>query len=170
MILLYLFPSLCKFMACLPRFIHMGIGRGRHIGGKSQVCPHSAVNVCTAISCCQILADDILWSIGEKKKPSLLFPRSVSAACILNNIPICAALLLPCSHTARENEQMQSAVSPSCNVQLFVCPRICINAILITFLRSLSADKARSPGTAAVGLFGDFIFPLVIFFLNRRRS
>lgn len=69
----------------------------------------------------------------KKKKHSLLFPQSVGAACILNNIPICA--VLPCSHTVRESEQMQSAVSPSCSVQLFVCPRISIIPTLITFLR-----------------------------------
>ena len=71
----------------------------------------------------------------KKKKHGLLFSQSVSAACILNNIPICAGLLLPCSDTRREGEQMQSAVSPSCKVQLFVCLRIYIGAILITFLR-----------------------------------
>lgn len=87
-----------------------------------------------------------------KKKHGLLFSQSVSAACILNNIPICAGLLLPCSDMGREGKQMQSAVSLSCNVQLFVCLRIYIDAILITFLRWVSADDTQSWNSSRICL------------------
>lgn len=96
---------------------------------------------------------------GASKRHSLLFPQSVRAACILNNIPICAGLLLPCSYTAKESEQMQSAVSPSCIVQLFVCRRICdLNHISTpTVSRQHTESWNSSRGCLEIS------FPLVIF-------
>lgn len=99
---------------------------------------------------------------GASKKCAI----STVCKCCLHNkqhTHLCRAAAPLQSHSERESEQMQSAVSPSCNVQLFVCPRIYINAILITFLSWLSAHNTHSLGTAAV-VFLRFNF--LLSFLN----
>ena len=89
---------------------------------------------------CNILLPDyltIFHGMWGKLTDTSRFPQSVSDACILNNTPhLCNAAAPLQSHSERESEQMQSAVSPSCSVQLCVGQRIYINAILITFQKT----------------------------------
>lgn len=64
---------------------------------KNPSLPTLAICIAISCSCWQ-------YSSEPQKNPSLLFSQSVHPACILNNMPICAAPPFTCSHTASKRE------------------------------------------------------------------
>lgn len=84
-------------------------GAGVNIGWKSHICQPSAIIVCTAISCCQILADNILWSIKKTQ-----FAISTICQCCLHtkqHTHLCSAAAPLQSHSERGWADAVSSIS-----------------------------------------------------------
>lgn len=145
-----------QVLVCIPRFIHIHC-----LNEKAKF-----VSIQPAACMQQFPVDRLSLTIfyrASKPPPhSLLFPQSESAACMLNNRPICAVLLLPCSHTAREGADAVSSISELQRAAACASENL-HQCDLNRILRRLSADATRSLGAVAVAVCR---FHFLLSFLN----
>lgn len=88
---------------------------------------------------CSILLPASHWQYSMEHKKNPQFAISTICQCWLHtkqHSHLCIAVAPLQSHSERECEQTQSAVSPNCDVQLCVGQSIYINTILIKFWKT----------------------------------